>query len=127
MNYKTDPDAPSRANPEVREWVHWLVINCPGDQIEKGEDIVEFVPSCPGQDTGLHRYTFLVYEQPGEALLKCDELRLNCSVEHRALRRHFSIRNFSKKYNLGEPFAGNFFQTQWDDYVPVLRRELGLD
>jgi hypothetical protein len=125
--YSKDPDAPSRALPEVREWLHWLVVNIPGDQIEQGEVLTEFVPSCPGMGTGLHRYTFLVYEQPGEALLKCDEQRHDTSMPHRALRRHFSIRNFAKKYGLGEPIAGNFFQTQWDEYVLVLRKEMGLD
>jgi len=123
----TDPDAPSRAEPTVREWVHWLVVNIPGTDISKGEVLIEFVPSSPGENSGLHRYTFLVYEQPGCWKIQCDEPRLNRSPEHRNPRRGFSIRQFALKYRLGEPFAGNFFQTQWDDYVPILRKLLGLD
>jgi hypothetical protein len=122
----TDPDAPSRAEPTVREWQHWLVCNIPGNNISAGEVLTEFVPSSPGKDTGLHRYTFMVYEQPGKIDVS-GEPRMNLSVEHRGLRRHFSIRNFAKKYNLGEPFAGNFFQTKWDEYVAVVRAKLGLD
>lgn len=33
----TDPDAPSRANPEFREWHHWLVVNIPGNKISEGD------------------------------------------------------------------------------------------
>ncbi|CAG7834436.1 unnamed protein product [Allacma fusca] len=89
----TDPDAPSRVEPTVREWQHW--------------------------------YTFMVYEQPGKIDVS-GEPRLNLSVEHRALRRNFSIRNFAKKQGLGEPLSGNFFQTKWDEYVHVVRAKLGL-
>jgi hypothetical protein len=39
-------------------------------------------------------------------------------------RGKFSIRNFAKKYNLGNPIAGNFYQAQWDDYVPKLYEQL---
>ena len=33
----TDPDAPSRAEPSIREVLHWLVVNVPGNDINKGE------------------------------------------------------------------------------------------
>jgi phosphatidylethanolamine-binding protein (PEBP) family uncharacterized protein len=32
-----DPDAPSRVNPTMREWHHWLVVNIPGNDVKKGE------------------------------------------------------------------------------------------
>lgn len=32
----TDPDAPSRSKPTQREWHHWLIVNIPGNSIEKG-------------------------------------------------------------------------------------------
>ena len=70
--------------------------------------------------TGLHRYVFLVYKQPNR--LTPDEKKLtNRSGEGRG---QFKIRNFAKKYNLGEPIAGNFYQAQWDDYVPKLYEQL---
>ena len=34
-------------------------------------------------------------------------------------------RDFIAKYNLGNPIAGNFFQAEWDDYVPKLYEKLG--
>lgn len=71
--------------------------------------------------TGLHRYVFLIYKQNGE--LKFDEPRLpNTSGENRG---GFSIAKFAEKYNLGNPVAGNLYQAQWDDYVPILYKQLG--
>ncbi|KPJ07781.1 Phosphatidylethanolamine-binding protein-like F40A3.3 [Papilio machaon] len=40
-------------------------------------------------------------------------------------RAKFSINNFATKYNLGIPIAGNFFQAKYDDYVPLLYKQLG--
>lgn len=32
-----DPDAPSRKKPIAREWHHWLVVNVPGNNVDKGK------------------------------------------------------------------------------------------
>lgn len=117
----TDPDAPSRTEPTFREWHHWLVVNIPGTDIAKGEVLSEYVGSGPPPDTGLHRYIYLVYKQPGP--LTCDEPRLtNRSADNRG---GFSIRKFAAKYNLGQPIAGNLYQAKYDDYVPLLYKQLG--
>lgn len=71
--------------------------------------------------TGLHRYVFLIYKQNGK--LTFAEPRLpNTSGENRG---GFSIAKFAEKYKLGNPVAGNFYQAQWDDYVPILYKQLG--
>lgn len=117
----TDPDAPSRKEPTFREWHHYLVVNVPGTKIEEGETLSEYVSSGAPPDTGLHRYVFLVYEQNGK--ITCDEPRLtNRSADNRG---GFSIRKFAEKYQLGNPVAGNFYQAEYDDYVPILYKQLG--
>ncbi|EDS33457.1 OV-16 antigen [Culex quinquefasciatus] len=117
----TDPDAPSRKEPTYREWHHWLVGNIPGADVAKGETLSEYVGSGPPEGTGLHRYVFLVYKQNGK--LSFDEPRLtNRSGDNRG---GFSIAKFAEKYKLGNPVAGNFYQAQWDDYVPILYKQLG--
>ncbi|XP_045465982.1 phosphatidylethanolamine-binding protein homolog F40A3.3-like [Harmonia axyridis] len=117
----TDPDAPSRKEPQYREWHHWLVGNIPGNDVSKGETLSAYVGSGPPQGTGLHRYVFLVYKQNGK--IDFDEKRLpNNSAEGRGC---FSIKKFAAKYNLGQPVAGNLYQAQWDDYVPLLYKQLG--
>ncbi|ALC46813.1 CG10298 [Drosophila busckii] len=116
----TDPDAPCRKEPKFREWHHWLVVNVPGTQLEKGDVLSAYVGSGPPQGTGLHRYVFLVFKQPDK--LRCNEPRIpKTSSEHRA---KFSTAKFVAKYKLGNPVAGNFYQAQYDDYVPKLYKQL---
>lgn len=117
----TDPDAPSRQQPKYREWHHWLVGNIPGNELSMGDVLSEYVGSGPPKGTGLHRYVFLVYKQP-DGKINFDERRLtNRSGEHRA---SFKIREFAQKYKLGEAIAANFYQAEWDDYVPKLYEQL---
>lgn len=119
----TDPDAPSRQNPKYREWHHWLVVNIPDNDVGKGKTISEYVGSGPPKGTGLHRYVFLVYKQPGQ-LNPDEKFRSNRCGEGREC---FKIREFAKKYKLGVPIAGNFYVAQWDDYVPKLYQQLSGD
>lgn len=116
----TDPDAPSRQTPVFREWRHWLIVNIPGNDVKKGEVLSEYIGAGPPEGTGLHRYVFLVFKQPKK--LTFDEPHVpNTSGAGRA---KFITRQFVTKYNLGVPIAGNFFQAQYDDYVPILHKQL---
>ncbi|KTF87635.1 hypothetical protein cypCar_00007180 [Cyprinus carpio] len=73
-----------------------------------------------GCDPGLHRYVWLVYEQPGS--ISCTERVLtNRSGDNRG---KFKIQGFRKKYGLGAPIAGSCFQAEWDNYVPKLYEQL---
>ncbi|XP_067631225.1 protein D2-like [Eurosta solidaginis] len=117
----TDPDAPSRTERVMREWHHWLVGNIPGDQLEKGEVLTEYVGSGPPKDTGLHRYIFLLYKQPN----KLEFTETHFTNKMGKGREGFSTKNFVKKYGLSVPVAGNFFQAQFDDSVPELHKQLG--
>lgn len=72
----TDPDAPSRDNPEWSEVCHWIVTGVPisgesplsasgsGDAVIAGNDvkeIMEYKPPGPPPKTGKHRYVFLAF------------------------------------------------------------------
>ncbi len=87
--------------------------------ISQGEVLAEYVGSGPPKGSGLHRYIFLLYEQPKE--LTFDETRLTTKAGIE--RAKFSRRKFAKKYELGEPIGGNFYQAEWDEYVNKLHRE----
>lgn len=50
-----DPDAPSRLNPELREWHHWLVGNIPGNDVKSGEILSEYIGAGPPADTGRNK------------------------------------------------------------------------
>uniref|UniRef100_A0A8D8AUJ0 Phosphatidylethanolamine-binding protein homolog F40A3.3 n=1 Tax=Culex pipiens TaxID=7175 RepID=A0A8D8AUJ0_CULPI len=116
----TDPDAPSRANPKMREWRHWIVINIPGEDVASGEPVAEYISSAPPQGSGLHRYAFLVYKQPS-GRIEFEEPRLNNRNPNRGM---FRVAEFAAKYALGTPIAGNFYQAQYDDYVPQVYASL---
>lgn len=95
--------------------------NIPGDKVAEGEVLSDYIGSGPPPNTGLHRYVFLVYKQPGK--LSFDEKRLtNKSGEG---REKFAIRKFAAKHKLGEPIAGTMYQAEYDDYVPILYKQLG--
>lgn len=118
----TDPDAPSRKAPKAREWHHWLVVNIPGLQIDKGDVLSAYIGPGPPKGTGLHRYVFVVYKQDGKITYN-EKYLGNNSGDGRA---NFSIKKFADRYNLGEPISGNFFQAEWDEYVPTLYKKLGM-
>lgn len=59
-----DPDAPSRENPINGEYRHWLVMNIPGNRVDEGDVVTDFVGSGPPKGT-YHRYVFLIYKQLG--------------------------------------------------------------
>jgi len=117
----TDPDAPSRKDPKFREWHHWLVVNIPGTNIKSGETLSQYVGSGPPQGTGLHRYVYLVYKQPGKIH---DEEHGHLTNRSGEKRGGWKAENFVKKHHLEGPVAGNFYQAEWDDYVPKLHQQL---
>uniref|UniRef100_A0A183F387 Phosphatidylethanolamine-binding protein n=1 Tax=Heligmosomoides polygyrus TaxID=6339 RepID=A0A183F387_HELPZ len=117
-----DPDAPSRKEATYREWHHWLIVNVPGNDISKGDVLAEYIGAGPPKGTGLHRYVFLVYKQGGKIKDTEHGHLTNRSGDGRG---GFKTAKFVEKHKLGTPIAGNFFQAEWDDYVPILYKQLG--
>lgn len=115
-----DADAPSRKDPKLRSWRHWLVVNIPRTNLAAGDEVSEFVGSGPPQGTGLHRYVFLVYKQPGN--ITVDE-SLRKTKNQATGRGKWDVQEFVQKYNLGTPVAGNLYQAQYDDYVPQVHKQ----
>ncbi|CAG2176915.1 unnamed protein product [Oppiella nova] len=115
----SDPDAPNRKEPIYGQVKHWLVINIPGNDVSKGQVLADYIGSGPPQDTGLHRYVFLVYKQSG--IINTTEKTV--SNRSREGRLQWKVRDFAKQHNLGEPIAANFYQAQFDDWVPIFRQQ----
>lgn len=63
----TDPDAPSAKSPTNADWLHWMIVNIPGNNIKKGTTILPYTPPAPPRGSGVHRYTTRVWKQPGPA------------------------------------------------------------
>lgn len=118
----TDPDAPSRAQPAVREWHHWLVGNIKGSDVASGDVLSQYVSSAPPLDSGLHRYVFLLFKQPNGRMDYSEVPKIAYTGEGRA---KFNTKNFINKYML-TIVAGNFYMAQYDDSVPAIHKALGF-
>ncbi|KAF9997288.1 hypothetical protein BGZ80_008013 [Entomortierella chlamydospora] len=64
----TDPDAPSRNNPKMREYRHWVISNISGTSdfhpanVSQSTVITPYMGPAPPSGTGPHRYIFLLYK-----------------------------------------------------------------
>lgn len=115
----TDPDAPSRASPTLREWVHWVRVNIPGDNLpcdgeDGGDDLKTYVGAGPPASTGLHRYVFLLYKQPNGKQTFEDADRTPFVKNG---RDKWSASKFAEKYGLGAPIAWSYFEAEFDNFV----------
>merc|ERR1711881_572657 len=115
-----DPDAPSFASPKARNWLHWVVVNIPGSQVDCGETAVTYIGAGPPEETGLHRYVVLIFEQE-KSLLWPRYDWLQRTTENRA---NWDVKKFMAKFNLTNLVAGSCWRSEWDESVPLLYKEL---
>lgn len=104
-----DPDVPSRQNPALRHWQHWLVGNIPECNIQEGLIYTKYTKPFPAENTGLHRYIFLIYKQP-EFIRFPFQILTSGSKQRRG---NFSIIEVARKYKLVGPVAGNFLHSKF--------------
>ncbi|XP_054743510.1 putative odorant-binding protein A5 [Anastrepha obliqua] len=117
----SNPDIPSRQNPLLREWLHWLVVNVPGTDIAKGDVLDPYIGPMAPKMSGVLRYVFLIYKQPEKQTFD-EPILTNTDVTG---HEKFSSMIFAEKYNM-ELVAGNLFQARWDEYVPKLHKQFGI-
>lgn len=109
-NYYTlvmvDPDAPSRGNPKMKHWRHWLVINIPPScDVEGGDIITPYAGPSPPMGSGPHRYVFLVYSQGSSRISERD-------VHVPEGRGKFNLCRFVASLGFGDVFASNYFLSE---------------
>lgn len=123
-----DPDMPSRDAPieEKQQVLHWMLVNIPGKGIG-GRVLASYIGSGPPKKTGLHRYTFLVFEEGNtpkdySSVMPMDatniDRRINWSFTTPA--KQWTIRDFIAWAKIGQPIAGNFYVAEWDAWVDQL-------
>ncbi|KAI3867860.1 hypothetical protein MKX03_031319 [Papaver bracteatum] len=95
-----DPDSPSPSDPSLREYLHWLVTDIPGTTgATYGHEIVTY--EAPNPTVGIHRYVFVLFQQPGRQ-----------TVYAPGWRQNFNTRDFAEIHNLGLPVAAVYFNCQ---------------
>ncbi|CAH2242202.1 jg14997 [Pararge aegeria aegeria] len=97
-----------------KEYVHWLIANIPGNSIEKGDVIVDYLRPFPLKGTGYHRYAFVLYKQDKEISYDLPQITTSSPLEDRT----FSTRDWYKMYQDNiTPIGLAFYQTDWDATV----------
>ncbi|KAF4978558.1 hypothetical protein FZEAL_5091 [Fusarium zealandicum] len=112
----TDPDAPSRDDPQFSEFCHWIAAGVPTssssvDPIHGLQDVIEYVPPGPPPKTGKHRYVFLVFVPANGTT---EKLHLTKPQERRrwgSEQAGYGAREWSHQHGL-VPIAANFFYAQ---------------
>ncbi|XP_062105150.1 protein VERNALIZATION 3-like [Humulus lupulus] len=95
-----DPDAPSPSDPNLREYLHWLVIDIPGTTGPNfGQEVVCY--ESPRPTVGIHRYVFVLFRQMGRQ-----------TVYAPGWRQNFNTKDFAELYNLGLPVAALYYNCQ---------------
>merc|ERR1712226_219319 len=109
-----------RVLPKV--YLHWMVINIPGNSVELGNEVMEYVTPfslevhedpldgfIKDRHTSAHPMIFLVFKQPGR--IQVEETQRGCSPDIVSGRIH-NYEELSSKYGL-QLAAGNFLQCPW--------------
>ncbi|KAG7271212.1 hypothetical protein CRUP_003389 [Coryphaenoides rupestris] len=97
------------------EYVHWLVGNIPGGQVQLGQELCDYMAPFPARGTGFHRYVFVLFKQEGLMDFQQDARPSPC---HSLEGRTFKTVEFYRKYQDSMTPAGlGLFQCQWDESV----------
>nr|ALB24940.1 flowering locus T-like 2 protein [Narcissus tazetta subsp. chinensis] len=95
-----DPDAPSPSDPNLREYVHWMVTDIPATtEATFGKEVICY--ESPRPSLGIHRFILVLFQQLGRQ-----------TVYAPGWRHNFSTREFAEIYNLGSPVATVYFNCQ---------------
>ena len=117
-----DPDAPSRVNHSMREFIHWVVVNIPGNDVAMGTEVMSYLGPAPPYSSGLHRYVFCLYKQAR----KLSPLAVRESSEF--FEKRGGIKSFDwvrlqtqngLLLNNGAPCGVEAFLAEWDQQCDV--------
>ncbi|KAK2988136.1 hypothetical protein RJ640_017468 [Escallonia rubra] len=123
-----DPDAPSPSDPNLREYLHWLVTDIPAttgvffklvpfanlllynQSSAAGQEVVCY--ESPRPSMGIHRFVYVLFRQLGRQ-----------TVYAPGWRQNFNTRDFAELYNLGSPVAAVYFNCQRESGSGGRRRD----
>ncbi|XP_057335282.1 39S ribosomal protein L38, mitochondrial [Microplitis mediator] len=106
----TTPDA--NFTSRELEYCHWFIGNIPGNDIDKGDLLIDYMRPIPPMGMGLCRYIFVLYKQDK----KIDFAEYKKEQPCLALeKRNWKTLDFYRKYqDIITPASIAFFQAEWD-------------
>ena len=93
-----DPDAPTPDDPKFGYWRHWVVTSIPGptsgsdlessslDAVRTGRTLTQYLAPGPKDESGPHRYLFLLFLEPEGLHLKKGDVGGEEFVDRRSFR-----------------------------------------
>ena len=93
-----DPDAPTPDDPKFAYWRHWVVTNIPSSagSIEAGRTLTQYLAPGPKDESGPHRYLFLLFKEPEAFSIEKEDVGGEEFVD----RRSFKAREFVERHGL---------------------------
>lgn len=109
----TNPDG--HLTEDNKEYVHWLVGNIPGGDVNKGEIVYDYLQPFPPKGVGFQRLVFVLYKQDQ----KIDYSTLKKTIPCRILqdRTFETLEFYRERQEVMTPGGLAFFQTDWDKSV----------
>jgi phosphatidylethanolamine-binding protein (PEBP) family uncharacterized protein len=93
----TDPDVP-RGDGRKGEWLHWLVMNIPGNIITAGSQIIPYQGPTPPSGSGLHHYYVRVYSQDDRVEPSDIKINSRSGFDRSGFEKKFKLREVGKAY-----------------------------
>jgi phosphatidylethanolamine-binding protein (PEBP) family uncharacterized protein len=97
-----DPDAPTPDDPKFAYWRHWVVSNIASSKldasniVEAGVTLTQYLAPGPKDESGPHRYLFLLFKEPENLKLGKEDVGGEEFVD----RRSFGASEFAEKHGL---------------------------
>ncbi|KAG6797650.1 39S ribosomal protein L38, mitochondrial [Apis mellifera caucasica] len=97
------------------EYCHWFLGNIPGNKLEMGEQIIDYMKPFPARGVGYYRYIFILYKQNQ----RLDYVEYKKDQPCLTLKeRNWNTLEFYRKYqDYITPAGLAFFQSDWDPTV----------
>ena len=99
-----DPDA------VVGNYIHWLVTNIPGSNINGGKNIFEYNGPAPPKNSGTHHYIFKIYEQLTNNTINNNTINNN-TINNNIINRTISLKKLLSYLGLGKKDVYPIYET----------------
>lgn len=108
--------------PQLREFVHWVVVNIPGNDVTAGQTVCPYLPACPLFAAGKQRYFFLLYEQD-KFYSRQDIVE---AQQYFSPRYELKASDWVLKKGVGVPIGCNGFQCEWTSFCDHIHEKISF-